>query len=446
MKGLLDQSIASSPARQRCFMMKAINTAGDLAVILRDLTSWVQGKIPESILEYCERHDTAEWSGIDLNGDEVAANVMSDLVTMFPIQRKGGDDGALSRAVQLCRVEILEYLASRMGPLFRIYDTTTFAAKGSLDCLKFFHRINGSCDSSTCAAAARGGHLHCLRYARENGCKWTKHVVVGAAENGHIDCWKYAHEHGLILYDFEGSEVCGRVAARGNLPGLKFAVEVCGYKLVAEVVSEAARANHADCVRYAISKGCPIAVGQEATVILCIFTYCEGTIEDQDWLRSTLMRAGKWNAKLYDQIRKLNYLEWMQEWSCPWDVSTTEAAVNSGSVENLRFMMDRGCPYRDNLLHLAAGLGIRGFDILKCLIEEQGLYMDVNGSVFDCALRFESERIAYELKRNQQRSMSYLRRNAVQINREMPCVQYLLDVGCPYTAESYRKYVALADS
>ena len=115
--------------------------------------------------------------------------------------------------------------------------------------------------------------------------------------------------------------------------------------------------------------------------------------------------------------------------------------MKSGKVQNLRFMMDRGCPYHDNLLYVAAGIGVSSLYILKYLIETQGLYMDTDGSLFDCALKPVSVRILYERELFLRRGYGYF-----EPDREMQCVQYLLDVGCPYTAESYDKYLALLEN
>ncbi len=400
---------------------ETIKNASDLANVLRSLSFWEKAKLPRSVLEFCDQHNTSEWSDVDLNGDEIAANIMCVLSTIFPNQRKGGDDGALSRAIKLCRVEILEYMAEKMGPLFRIYDTTTFAFKGSLECLRFFHQMKGRWDCSTCAAAARGGHLECLRYLHENGCAWNNNVIVLAAENGHIDCWKYAREHGVRVYN---SLVCVRIAARGNLQNLKYAVEVCGYKVDKDVVYEAVRANHVDCVRYAIDKYGSLSDGfdelKELKVIVCIMSYSKGTVEDQDWLRSTLTRTGHWNARLYSTIETLDYFTWLYDQMCPWDETTTNITLYNRSDDMLRFMMDRFCPYSDNFLHNVVSFGINKLSLLRYLIEDMGLYMDADGSLFDRALE-------------------------LHFPTHMPCVQYLLDVGCPHTAEAYNRYLTLLD-
>ena len=60
-----------------------------------------------------------------------------------------------------------------------------------------YARQNGCAwDSSTCVAAASGGHLAVLQYARQNGCAWGPEVCSGAALFGHLSILKWLRQSG----------------------------------------------------------------------------------------------------------------------------------------------------------------------------------------------------------------------------------------------------------
>ena len=74
--------------------------------------------------------------------------------------------------------------------------TTFFAHKGYLKCLKYAHKNGCPWNKLTCTNAALSGHIDCLQYAHESGCPWDYQTCENAAKYEHLDCLRYAHEHG----------------------------------------------------------------------------------------------------------------------------------------------------------------------------------------------------------------------------------------------------------
>ena len=74
-------------------------------------------------------------------------------------------------------------------------------------------------DSSTCSAAAKGGHLEVLKWARQHDCPWNSMTSKYAAQGGHLEVLKWAREHDCHL------NLCPVAARFGHLEVLKWAVE-----------------------------------------------------------------------------------------------------------------------------------------------------------------------------------------------------------------------------
>ncbi len=78
----------------------------------------------------------------------------------------------------------------------------------------------------------------------------------------------------------------------------------------------------------------------------------------------------------------LRCLELLHGHNAPWSAETARAAVAGNVAESLRFLMDQGCPYDDDLLLYAAEVGSER--CLEYLIEEKQMLMSV--SIFGAAL------------------------------------------------------------
>ena len=64
---------------------------------------------------------------------------------------------------------------------------------GKRDFLEYFHTqksiladLRGRIWDENTTSAAAGGHLDCLRYAREHGCSWDQVTVESAARSEHL--------------------------------------------------------------------------------------------------------------------------------------------------------------------------------------------------------------------------------------------------------------------
>lgn len=122
-------------------------------------------------------------------------------------------------------MDILTYAVENGCP----HNANTYAIaarQGHWEALKYLYEKSGSIwDSSTCAAAAEGGHLQCLRFAHQHGCDWDTKTCTAAAQKGHLECLMYAHERG------------------------------CPWNVL--TCHQAARHDHLECLHYAQSNGCP---------------------------------------------------------------------------------------------------------------------------------------------------------------------------------------------
>jgi hypothetical protein len=81
------------------------------------------------------------------------------------------------------------------------WDSTTChaaASGGHLDVLTWLHNSGCPWDSTTCSVAAMGGHLATLQWAREHHCPWNMYSVrAWLTLDGHVDMLRWLDEQGV---------------------------------------------------------------------------------------------------------------------------------------------------------------------------------------------------------------------------------------------------------
>lgn len=99
---------------------------------------------------------------------------------------------------------------------------------------------------------------------------------------------------------------------------------------------------------------------------------------------------------------RVDFLEVLYEFQAPWDAETARTAASLGHLEALRFVLERNCPYSDDIVHCAAR--VNSLPVLQYLIEDRMLLMPADGSLFGAA--FE--------------------------RAHLECLLYLVEIGCPF--------------
>ena len=126
------------------------------------------------------------------------------------------------------------------------------ASRGSLECLKHLREVRRCAwGSATCTAAAEKGHLACLKYAHENGCPWDERTTHVAAYN-RVNCFLYAYDNGCPVH----KECMDEAACSGGLEIMQ-RLHKDGFPWTDKTTWWAARYGGAECLRYALTNGCP---------------------------------------------------------------------------------------------------------------------------------------------------------------------------------------------
>lgn len=172
---------------------------------------------------------------------------------------------AIAFAARCNQMEILTLLVEHN---FEYDETAIYEAAnhGSLDVLKYFHKLGYKFDTQYAViCAATNGHLNCLAYLHENGCGWDSLVCMKAAKNGHINCLKYAHENGCPWDE----TTCTRAAESECLTCLQYAHEN-GCPWSEELcVNSILKCFNFELLKYAIENGCPWSIRSVWTSVRC---------------------------------------------------------------------------------------------------------------------------------------------------------------------------------
>lgn len=142
--------------------------------------------------------------------------------------------------------------AAENGAKTSVFTTAAASEGGHFHALVWLHQRGVPMDEMTCISAANRGGLATLKYAKENGCKWDSYVPYFAAAGGHLDVLQYALDQGCEF----NVEMCANAAQNGRLEVLKWAKER-NLPWDSQTCTRAAKHNQLECLIYAKQQGCP---------------------------------------------------------------------------------------------------------------------------------------------------------------------------------------------
>lgn len=178
------------------------------------------------------------------------------------------------------------------------------------NCLCYALRQGCSFSDEACVLAGAKGYLQGLKCLHEHGASMTPAVVTAAVEAGKFECVAFAVMHGC---EDLGPWACASAAERRSFRPLQHLREQ-GVQWDATTPVAAIHNNSFECLKYAVRSGCP---GDRSTQLLT-------------------------EAAQYGRIE---IMKWLHKKRFPWDARTAAAAVQSDSVECLKYAIERHCPY-----------------------------------------------------------------------------------------------------
>jgi len=379
----------------------ATGNANDFAQLLRTSQFWLLDEIPRGMLNFCSNYNIRPWlesnpDPLDKNSANALLVLKGECINNFMVLKSD-----FQAILETGHWEVLRHLIGRLDKEYSGYYATAAAAEiGDLQLLVYLHEEGFPMDEKTCDGACTSGSIECLRYAHEKGCTWKSEVQYLAARHGHLKCLKYVFDHDHVL----DPHVCFEAAAAGHLDCLQFG-HVNGGSLKG-TLSAASKYGHLDCLRYALenndNNAHPIGDNTHPCVVACTGGHlnCLQLLLEfgVPYDKHTLGWAATSGHTLCMQL--------LHENGCPWDDTplhhaTTTMMMQEGHYPALKYAIDHGCPY-PSLLASCCFNTPGGLQCLQYLVEEQGLLM--NEEVFLFAL----------------------------LRGDLPCVQYLIDQGCPY--------------
>jgi len=366
-----------------CFLGTCIRpTSNDqLAQLMRVTLYWLLDSIPFGILDF--------WFSGKMRSDAYRDLPCTELVPLLDETVKAFKSGNL--AERLVRSNHWEVVICAIPYLSKDGDATAIAAKvGHMELLRHLHSLLFKWHENTCTLAAGSGHLDCLLYTHERGGRWNNDTFFAAAQNGHLHILQYAHEKGFRW----PPAVCNFAALNGHLHCLIYLHQL-GCPLDSGTVQQAAQNNHLECLQYALALGC---AREEAA---CCSAAKNGHLEALIMLRMYRTECGAETSFHAAQCADKACLEYLHQNGCPWDERAADQAALKGSINALRYALENGCPYNEARLIRSAVMG-GSLACITYLVKERHLLV-VDQELFILAL----------------------------FARNMECMQYLIDHGCP---------------
>lgn len=349
-----DESEVISVPAGCCKMDIVVRNADDFAEILQTKVFWGLDSIPGSVLDYCSRNHGWVWSKV--------TSQLSDYGTTHNLLLNYFKDCRhLSAALESGNEDLIFYWMDTNPPgRTNSYSATRFAADaGNLRVLEELFERGYPWADNTCVAAARRGHFECLQFLLNNGCECDEECCNEAARGGHVDCLQLLHERGC---PWDDSYVCYAAALGGHINCLKYA-----HERGCELNRDCTNTTSIDCLKYILERGIESYGGE------CYHTVCN--------VEAPLKR-----------------LIVLRDYGATWNDSVPEASLER-ALEFLMYVMERNCPYKDDIVVRAAALG--KLKHLQFLIDTMAL--SANEAVYSAAL----------------------------MNGHYECVVYLSESGCP---------------
>jgi hypothetical protein len=273
------------------------------------------------------KFDIADWlNKIDVFVAMFVCKEWCDILRSFRGKKYVGTRAMIAAVKCNSTFKIFEWLISQSAlNIPGAYDLLTdlLAEHGNIDVLAKLYSQNLIClESSTCAAAARGGQLKTLQWLHKLKTPCNASTFGAAAQRGRLEImkWLYANKAPISL------DVSGKIAASGNLEALKWwCVDICK-EISNECIQTAIVAGHLHIVRW---------VHENSSARINPFPYLSMNLTQ---------------AILYGHVHIVEYLATFQT---PGSTLTTEweleEAITSGHLDIVKWIMVKYPDYFDKI-------------------------------------------------------------------------------------------------
>lgn len=328
--------------------------------LLGTIDFWVLDVIPHGILDFCEREDPTVWvDEIFRFPEAVQVTCLAGLVTAYSATTIGD----YTDVILTGRREVVEHVFETMEK--DSVATAAAARAGNLPLVIQLHEEGFFWHKRTCTEASSIGNFSILQYAHENGCPWSSEVFDYAAQGDFLDCIQYAHEEGLK----PGPHVCDIAAQFGSINCLTY-MHQHGFKWDSNAVTFAVQAGETVCLEYLLLELCPYSAricdtacshNQAGCLALLLASHADCDVETSHIA-----------ARNVDDT----CLRTLHEYGCPWNAMTTRTALYHRHVNTLSYAMEGGCPYDSDIVDRAASGG--SLQCLQYLVEVQAMMYTEN--------------------------------------------------------------------
>lgn len=353
------------------------------------------------------------------------------------------DDDIFNTAIKSGKMSSIQWL------LDHSYSWNSFscghaAETGNLTLLKWLRSHGCSPSDESANLAVKGGNVQILKWMKEDGFYFGKESLYNAFKYGHLEVVKWLLEFGLYLYENN----LKKAIENGHIHILNWVYENCfDVDFDPCLTNYAAASGQIKVLEWFLSKGieftsitrtCAIDEDQLETLI---WLERVGDLENDEYLCNNAAAKGNLrilkflceNGYYYDEITcaeaasNLECLKYLRELGCPWDIKTTQNAIELGNLDSLKYAIENGCP--------CSGFTYRQ----SCRYIEIMIYLHQSGFPFtdmECGnsvyyRNVETLKYAHEHGCSWNRSITYY----ACLHRFYGCFIYAIQNGCDWDRE-----------
>jgi len=212
------------------------------------------------------------------------------------------------------------------------------AACGNLHVLKLLRSLQIPWGSETCEMAAKYGHIELLKWARKEGCAWCARTCHSAAQYGQLEVLKWARENGCDWYQHL---ICVDAAEGGDLNVLKWlrGQDCSWHNLVCAYAVKNGFLHMLSWVRQQ-HLPCPWDQSTSLAAVIC------GDLATLQWAAFHGCAIDAGSCEHAAKNGHLRVLQFLREHDCQWTQSTCRCAAEYGHIEVLIWARANGCPWQ----------------------------------------------------------------------------------------------------
>ncbi|KXZ43749.1 hypothetical protein GPECTOR_81g198 [Gonium pectorale] len=346
-----------------------------------------------------------------------------DLATLMSIRQRcsifhlphSDDSNILSSAARSRTADWqakVEWVESQLPPGFIRYPDTCTAAAARPDAelrLAWLLARGYPADGKAVDAALRAGNMAALELLVARGLRPSPIAAADAAGLGQLEALKKLHERRCPL---DAGDVAQAAARSGQLPVLAWAVEELAASLHDTRLHEAVlRRCDLEVLQWLRQRGCPLDAAKVAA--LATAAAQNGQLPVLAWAVEEL-GAPVQSAALMDAAAasgRVELMAWLRERGCPWSADTFNITAGMGCELALEWLVERGCPMPDDGGPFMMAAEHNDLATLRCLARLGCPWGPASGAgaVFESCLH--------------------------PFCMLLPVLRYLVELGCPVTAE-----------